>query len=173
MNIFIQHAYPFFIVGFVLYRRIRRSIGFQPFKPKRLIFRIALFTLVALFFISSCFLHPISFIYVLTGAAIGSLLLTYAIKHSQFETRKDELFYRTHIWIESIVLFLFLSRFLFRITLLFQISNKQANMNSLEYSQHFTTDPLTMSVFFILVVYYIGFYLFLIKKGKQIPLQNS
>ncbi|SFC65924.1 hypothetical protein SAMN05443252_105116 [Bacillus sp. OV322] len=167
MNDHFQFLYVFLIVGFFLYRRIRRSIGFQPYKARRLIARTLIFSLLAILLIASCVNHPISFVYTLIGIALGGILLFYGIRHSTFELRSGIIYYRTSIWVESLVLLLFLSRFIFRFLILIQMMGQQKNsLNSTQYSQHFMKDPLTIAVFFILVVYYIGFYLFVYKKGK-------
>lgn len=168
-----QYVYPVFLIAFILYRRIKRSIGFQPFKPRRLTARIVIFSFVVILLLAASALHPVSYLYDLVGAVLGFILVMYAVKHSSFEMRKETLFYRTHIWIESLVLFLFLSRFLYRVTYLFYVSNSQSAMNSAQYSQHFTKDPSTMAVFFLLAVYYIGFYSFVLKRGKDTLVKNS
>jgi hypothetical protein len=168
-----QYLYPMLLILFILYRRIKRSIGFQPFKTRRLIVRIAIFSFIAVLLLGISALHPMSYIYDLAGIIAGLILITYAIKHSSFEMREKTLFYRTHIWIESFVLFVFLGRFLYRVTYLFVIPNSQPNMNSVQYGQHFTKDPSTMAIFFLLAAYYIGFYSFVLKKGKEILYKNQ
>ncbi|WP_042348220.1 DUF1453 family protein [Bacillus massiliigorillae] len=167
MNIALQYSYTIALVGFILYRKVKRSIGFQLYKPRRLIFRIIIFSLVSLFVLTSCFLHPVTFLYVAIGLILGVLLVSYAIKHSKFEVRNYLFYYRTHLWIESLVLALFLGRFIYRIIILLQISNEVTDMNSLQYSQHFTKDPSTIIILFILMVYYIGYNSFILRKGKQ------
>ena len=60
-------------------------------------------------------LHPLSYFYDLIGIALGLILTVYALKHVSIENRGGVLYFRTHLWVELIVLFLFLYRFLYRI----------------------------------------------------------
>lgn len=161
-----QLLMPIAIIGLILYRRIKRSIGFQPFKKKRLIIRIVLFSFITILFLVTSAAHPISYLYDLVGVMIGIIFVFYAMKHSSFEYRNDILFYRTHIWIESIILFLFLSRFLYRFVFIFNMADTQAPMTTPQNAQFIAKDPLTMIVFFIIAVYYIGFYYFVLTKSK-------
>lgn len=166
MNVVLQYSSTIVLIAFFLYRKVKRSIGFQLYQPRRLIFRIIIFCILSLFVLASCFLHPETFIYISIGTILGLFLVSYAIKHSKFEERNHLFFYRTHLWIESLVLVLFLSRFLYRIIMLIQISNEVTEMNSLQYSQHFTKDPSTVIILYILMVYYIGYSSFIVRKGK-------
>lgn len=64
-----------------------------------------------------------------------------------------------------ILLTLFLSRFLYRVTELYLTS---PDLNSLgSYGQSIGTDPLTIGVFFLIAVYYIGFSSFVIKLSRN------
>ena len=166
MNSIVHYIYPIALIAFILYRRIKRSLGFQPFKRSRLTTRIVIFSIIVVLLLATSALHPISYIYDLVGIILGSILVIYAMKHSTFEMRNNALFYRTHIWIESIVLFLFLSRFAYRIVFMIQMSS-QANMNDPQNMQYFGKDPLTLGVFFLLATYYIGFYIFVINRGTS------
>ncbi|MGE8205309.1 sporulation protein [Heyndrickxia sp. NPDC080065] len=163
MHIFPQYLYSFLVVGLILYRRIKRSIGFQPLKKRRLVVRITIFSIVVILLLLTSALHPISFLYDFVGVVLGLVLLFYAMKHSTFEQKNEIIYYRTHIWIESIVLLLFLSRFLYRIFEVYTLSKTQPQMTPQMYGR----DPLTLGVFFILAVYYIGYYSFVLVKSKS------
>ncbi|RDI45788.1 hypothetical protein [Falsibacillus pallidus] len=166
-NIF-QFIVPAAIIGFVLYRRIRRSIGFQLYKQRRLIVRMSIFSILLVLILGLSFSHPINLLYDFLGAAAGSLILMYAIRKSLFEMKEDGLYYRTHIWIESFILFVFLSRFIYRFTNWGSISQAAADAgnNPDQVNIAFTSDPISRAVFFLLAVYYIGFYFYVWKKGK-------
>ncbi|MBS4174558.1 sporulation protein [Bacillus sp. FJAT-49736] len=155
------------IIALILYRRIKRSIGFQPFKRSRLTTRIVIFSIITVLLLGTSALHPISYLYDLLGIILGSILVMYAMKHSTFEMRNTTLYYRTHIWIESLVLFIFLSRFAYRIVFMLQMTSN-VNMNDPQNTQYYAKDPLTMGVFFLLAAYYIGFYSFVIKRGTSL-----
>lgn len=168
-----QYLFPILIIGLVLYRRIKRSVGFQLLKLSRLKFRIFIFILVSVLILAMSALQPISYIYDVIGMAIGLILAKLAIKYSLFETRNSELFFRTNIWIESLTLFLFLSRFLYRLMTVYMVSKPATTQDPTMISQNFTRDPLTRIFFFILAIYYIGYYAFLLKKGKELAEEKS
>lgn len=172
MHVVTQYGIIILLIALVLYRRIKRSIGFQPFKARRLIIRIVLFSIIMVLLLDMSASNPLLYFYDAAGVLVGMIVVLYARKHSSFEIRGELLYYRTHIWIESIVLFLFLSRFVFRLFTLFSTSNTPSSMNTSVNSQHFISDPSTLSSFFLLAVYYIGFYSFVLKRGKSI-LQNK
>lgn len=47
MHLTLQSVYPAMIIIFFLYKKIKRSIGYQPLKPRWLFTRIILFSLFA------------------------------------------------------------------------------------------------------------------------------
>ncbi|MDM5198353.1 sporulation protein [Fictibacillus enclensis] len=167
-----QMAILLLVMAFVIYRRTQRTIGFQFFKPRRLIFRMILFTLIIIGFLANAALHPHTLFYAVPGILIGAVLVRYAALHSKFQWKNNELYYRTHKWIEATVLILFLGRFLYRFLILAGSSDWQS-MQNMQYGQHFTTDPLTAFVFFILGTYYIGFNAYILKKGNGLKKEES
>jgi hypothetical protein len=159
---------PILLIAFILYRRVKRSIGFQPYHPRRLVIRSVILLLVGLLLLGVSAIHPISYIYEAAGCLLGGVLLAMAIKWSRFEKREGTIFYRTHIWIETLVLFLFLSRFLYRMFYIFQSSERHAALNSSQMNMQYTKDPITMGVYFLLVVYYVGYVFYVIRKARGI-----
>jgi hypothetical protein len=167
-----QYVIPVLLIAFILYRRVKRSIGFQAYHQKRLVIRSTILLLIGLLLLGVSAIHPVSYIYEIAGSLLGSALLIMAIKWSRFETRQGTIYYRTHIWIETFVLFVFLSRFLYRMFYLFQVSGKQAELNSSQMNMQYTKDPLTMGVYFLLVVYYVGYAFYVIRKARGMAEEN-
>ncbi|SDM54557.1 hypothetical protein SAMN04488137_0675 [Fictibacillus solisalsi] len=167
-----QMAIPLLIMVFVVYRRVRQTIGFQFFKPRRLIFRMIVFSLIIIGFLANAALHPRTLFYAVPGLCLGIVLVHNAARHSTFQWKNNELHYRTHKWIEATVLILFLGRFLYRYLFLITSTNWQS-LESFQYGQHFTRDPLTAFVFFVLGTYYIGFNAYILKKGKELQKEES
>jgi hypothetical protein len=161
-----QYVIPFLLIALILYRRVKRSIGFQAYHPRRLVIRSTILLLVGLLLLGVSAIHPISYIYEAAGCLLGGVLLAMAIRWSRFEKREGTIFYRTHIWIETLVLFLFLSRFLYRMFYIFQVSGRQSSLNSSQMNMQYTKDPVTMGVYFLLVVYYVGYAFYVMKKSK-------
>jgi cytochrome b561 len=115
-----------------------------------------------LFWIAS--MHPITFLMDLVGVAIGLPLLYFAAKHSVFEWRGDDVFYKTHIWIEILVLILFFFRFFYRF--FYQGNAFQTAHTPEEVQQQLKIlyDPFMSIVIFLVCTYYVGYAIFLLKK---------
>lgn len=147
---------PSLSLSFVfIYRRTKRTIGFQKLAKGRLKFRLTLFSILGIAIFLLGFVHPIHFIGYLIGLAAGAGLGLTAIRHTRFEHRADGWYYRTHLWIEIAVLVLFLSRIIYRVAFI-ALSPTPTSMNPADLTQ-FTKDPVTAGVFFIIVSYYILF----------------
>lgn len=165
MNHFGQIAIPVAVIALVLYRRIRRTIGFQLFSARRLRFRLVLFAVIGVLLLATGIAHPIRYLADAGGIAIGTILAYFAIRHSEFERRGKELYFRTHIGIQTAVVALFIGRIAYRL-LFFAPAGQTAAANQ-DPMQQFTKDPWTAAVFFILVAYYIGYYSFLLRQEKH------
>jgi hypothetical protein len=168
MQAIMQVAIPFILIGFLMYRRVRRSIGFQKFSPKRMRFRTILFGILGLLIMTMGFIHPILFLADGVGIAIGIVLSIYAMRHFIYEWREGILFTRTHIVIESTVLILFLGRVLYRILSVFVLAKQTGAVTDNNQMAQYARDPLTVGVFCVIIVYYIVYYTFLIQKGKTL-----
>lgn len=155
----------FFAICLIVYIKVKRSIGFQPLKKARMIFRIVLFSGVFITLLTMSSLHPLSYVYDLIGILLGLLLTIYALKHLSIENREGVIYFRTHLWVELIVLYLFLYRFLSRLIEINRLQTIQQDGGS-AYGTFFAQDPATMIGFFVLAVYYVGFSFFILKKGK-------
>ncbi|MES9687561.1 sporulation protein [Bacillus sp. JJ353] len=154
----------FFAICLIVYIKVKRSIGFQPLKKARMIFRIVLFSGVFITLLTMSSLHPLSYLYDLIGILLGLLLTIYALKHLSIENREGVIYFRTHLWVELIVLCLFLYRFLSRLIEINRLQTIQSGGSA--YGTFFAQDPATMIGFFVLAVYYVGFSFFILKKGK-------
>ncbi|MFT0823892.1 sporulation protein [Bacillus swezeyi] len=131
-----------------------------------MMFRIVLFTGIFLFLLTMSALHPLSYLYDLIGIILGLMLTAYALKNVSIENRDGVIYFRTHLWVELLVLCLFLYRFLSRIIEINVQQGDLINGGSAAYGAFFAQDPATMIGFFVLAVYYVGFSFFVLKKGK-------
>lgn len=166
MQNWMHYAIPFLLIGFFIYRRTKRTIGFQKLSRGRLKFRLTLFSILGAIIFLLGFVHPIHFIGYIIGLAAGIALGLTAIRHTLFEHRTDGWYYRTHLWIEITVLVLFLSRIVYRLAFI-SLSSNSANMNPVDLTQ-FTKDPLTAGVFFIIVSYYVLFFSYLLREEAKL-----
>ncbi|WP_157276920.1 hypothetical protein [Paenibacillus sp. Soil766] len=158
---------PCLIFGFFIYRRAKRTIGFQKLSRGRLIFRLSLFSFIGVIILCLGFVHPIHFIGYLIGLAGGALLGRTAIRHTRFEHRHDGWYYRTHLWIEVTVLVLFLGRIAYRYASVAITTGSTTTFTPADFSQ-FTKDPVTAGVFFIIVSYYVLYFGYLLREGTKL-----
>ncbi|QGQ95525.1 hypothetical protein EHS13_11865 [Paenibacillus psychroresistens] len=173
MNSIMQMAFPFVIIAFVLYRRVKRSIGFQRFSSKRLKFRIVIFSIIGVILLAVSIIHPILILADVVGITAGAVLSYYAIRHFIYEWRDELLYTRTHIYIESTVLILFLGRVLYRVLAVFMISKNLVVVQGDNQMAQYTRDPYTVGIFCVILTYYIIYNYFLIRKGKALSLEKT
>lgn len=166
MQDWMHYAIPIVFIGFFMYRRTKRTIGFQKLSKGRLRFRLTLFSALGIAIFLLGFIHPIHFIGYLIGLAAGAGLGLTAIRHTRFEHRADGWYYRTHLWIEIAVLVLFLGRIAYRLASI-ALSADPTSMNPADPAQ-FTKDPVTAGVFFIIVSYYILFFSYLLREETKL-----
>lgn len=160
-----QFAVPALLIVFVLYRRIKRSVGYQKFTPRRMRFRMAVLGIIGILLLVAGYMHPILYLADAAGIACGITLAYFAVRHCTFEWRDQDLYYRTHIWIEMLVLALFSGRIAFRFIFMFSPEGQAMLANDPAQMQQYTRDPWTAFVFFIIVAYYIWYFRFLLKEG--------
>ncbi|NRD78165.1 DUF1453 family protein [Bacillus sp. BRMEA1] len=163
------------IIAFMLYRRVRRNIGWQPLNQGRLMFRIVLFIIIGALFLSEGILHPVSLISDVVGLVLGGILAFYSVNLTVFEQREGRLFYRPNIWIGSIVTALFIIRFIYRFYTMFtsgMVSGVQQGQTNGWQSMYSGSNSWTAGLMLIMFAYYAIYYMILIRKQKQLPDMN-
>ncbi|TBL80691.1 CcdC protein domain-containing protein [Paenibacillus thalictri] len=163
--------YIVLLLAFVIYRRVKRSIGFQKLQRSRLIIRTVLFAVIGIAIFIAGLRHPLYMIGDVAGLAVGVCLAIYAVKHSRFEKRQDGWYYRTHLGIELSVLFLFLGRLAYRMFLMYsQAQNDPSHpFNANPYDpQALASDPWTSGIFYVIIAYYVGYFGYLLRKEKEL-----
>jgi hypothetical protein len=174
MNHAMSLLLPAVLIGFGVYRRIRRTVGYQKLEPRRLIVRSVLFTVLGLMIVTLAVRHPIQLVGDAVGLIGGLTLAYYGIRHLKFEKREQGWFYRTHGIVEAIVLALFIGRVVYRIVELALIAPGATGpapgaggAGANPYGD-ISRDPLTSAVFFVLVSYYVRFFTYLLRKAKRL-----
>jgi len=161
-----QYIIIILLMGYVIFKRIRRATTFQKYMPMLLVFRIILFSLISLILLWIATLEPTQYLFDLCGMALGVFLTYAAVKNIQIEKRKDGLFFRTHMWIEVGILILFFLRLGWRYYMVYdQFSNSAPEV--LSQKLRYANDPVTGIVFFLLCTYYIAYYTYVYRKGKE------
>jgi hypothetical protein len=160
------------ILTLLIIRRLKRSIGFQKYNNVTIIVRMVLFGIIALFILAfdlgfNAIFSPAALIPDAIGILAGLILAYIATNHAQFEKREDGLYFKTHIWVESLVVALFLGRFIYRIFILKDIFQPNQTGQDHEHQMQYMHDPFTRSVLFVFCTYYLGYFSFILKEGKK------
>lgn len=140
------------LVGFMLYRRYRRTFGPQRIVIWKIVLRITLLTLVAAGFIWS---QPTLWGLVAgaSGGTLGLGLGIFALRHTRFEATAQGSFYTPNGWIGLAVTALFLGRFASRMVGLYQ----QGAFAPQASPGGFPKSPLTLGLFLLLAGYYVSY----------------
>lgn len=153
------------LLGWIVWRRVSRTFGWQPIQRRRMLLRIGAFTLIgALFALSG--LHQIALAEgllggVLMGGAIGLLGLRLTRFHTDPQ-RGDG--YLPNPWIGALLTALLLGRLAWRFMLLWPqlqaasgaAANPADGFNA--QAMGYTSSPLTMLVIGLLIGYYLVYF---------------
>lgn len=161
MNHLITIALPIVLLAWVVYRRIRRTIGFQKLVRRRLLVRVWIMAIIAALIIGIGALHPVVYLGDAAGLLAGALLAYAAARYLSFDERDGDWYYRTHVWVESTVLVLFLGRLAFRLVQSIQEGQHRQGVAQME-------DPLTAGALAMFVCYYIVFAVVLLRREKKL-----
>ncbi len=165
---------PFFglTMAFVIYRRFKKSIGFQKLNPFWMKFRMSALALIGCVLLYGAVLKPTLFIFILGGLTLGLILVILAVRHSEIENREEVLYFRTHILIETTVILLLIGRVGYRFYTIVKANSLEAMVDPRQ-NLHFLLDPWTAGIFFILVTYYVGYFFIILDKSKNLLSPNK
>jgi hypothetical protein len=145
------------LVVVVLYKRLRRSVGRQRIEPPRLVLRIVIFGSLAVLITSLLLISswPVLGVGVL-GAGLGWL----AVRLTTFERDVNGSYYTPNGLIGITVFALFLGRIVYRLVTIGPILGAgNSDQNSLlGYLDRQDGPPITLAMFFLLVVFYVTYY---------------
>lgn len=101
-------------IGWLYYRRIRRSFGRQPWQPKRTVARLVLVSLVAASLVCAAVFLPHVGAGIATGAVLGAGLGVLALKHTHAQLTEGKRYYTPNPWIGGGLSLLLLGRLAWR-----------------------------------------------------------
>jgi len=145
------------IVPFIawrVYRRVRRTIGRQPFRPDGLGVRTALFTAIIAAIAAFNFSHPLILGALGGGLLLGAGLAGYGLTLTKFETTADGRFYTPNTALGVAISVLFVGRIVYRMLALGSLTNLSAARPMPPAFQ----SPLTYFLFGLTAGYYIAYY---------------
>jgi hypothetical protein len=168
------------LILFGLYRRVRRTIGFQPLNRRRLTMRSIIFIVIGLLILAAASVDPTIYIFDAAGTVIGLILAYFAISNTQYEQRADGWYYRPNGWISAIVLLLFFGRLVYRVVYALDMSKQLSHVATAQgttpahlQANTYVADPWTAGMIFVLFAYYACYYLFLVRKEKHLVEEQS
>ena len=144
------------IAAFAVYRRVRRNIGRQSFKPNRLMLRIAVLSLICLLVIGGLSLHmpPHGLEALAAGALAGVALGLFGVRHTQFESGPAGNYYTPHLYIGLAVTFLLVARLAYRLVQLHTLG--AVDLAGRTPPPAFGS-PLTLGILFLTAGYHIAY----------------
>lgn len=164
------------LVLFSIYRRAKRTIGFQRFVKGRMITRLTLFGVVGGILLVAGYVKPVGYIFDVIGIVAGGIMAYYAARTTSFEWRKDAWYYRAHPWIGVVLLVLLVLRIGYRLyqdyTLLGNGVANGASANNAQLAAY-AQDPSTTIILFVIITYYIAYYIFLIRRERHLKTEPS
>jgi hypothetical protein len=154
------------LVGFLLYRRFKRTFGRQRVVAWRMILRIALLTVIGALLIATSPVSTASFAATIAGLALGGALAVVGLRWTTFEATSEGRFYVPNGWIGLAVTALFVGRMAARIfTLSERVATAHAGDDPFAGVQR---SPLTLGLFCLLAAYYVGYYAGVLRKARRI-----
>ncbi|MEP6882463.1 MAG: hypothetical protein ABI866_10750 [Dokdonella sp.] len=150
-----------------LYARIRRTIGRQTFKRRRVIMTLVGFPIVLVLLLLTSFSHPINAIPLFAGAAAGALLGFYGLRLTRFEATEGGHFYTPNAHLGIALSLLFVGRLAYRFLHL-QMSGELPAGPPMD----FTRSPLTLLIFATLAGYYVSYAIGLLRWSQRTPLPS-
>jgi hypothetical protein len=161
------------LVVFAIYRRLRRSFGRQELRPKRMILRIVLLTVIFVALLPMAFRSGQFLGAELAGVVLGVALGSWGAAQTRFQMYQERLHYVPHTYTGIAVSLLFLGRMVFRFVQAYTVAHAPQVAAATDPSQGFAPasmvrSPLTVGILFVLVGYYVYYYSWLLWKSKHL-----
>jgi hypothetical protein len=152
------------VIGWRVYRRIRRSIGRQPVRRNRMITGIVIYSVLTVLVALLGIQHPMVIAGLGGGLVVGVPLGLVGLHFTKFENTPQGRFYTSHPYIGVSIAALLVVRMFYRMSMLMGgQSQAQSNPAALQ-------SPLTFSIFGLLAGYYITFYAGVLIRSAKVPL---
>jgi hypothetical protein len=139
------------LMAWGIYRRIRRSIGRQPLRPRRIIVSIVILSVISIVIFSLSLLLPKLMLGLGGGLLLGALLGFVGLRLTKFETTEAGHFYTPNTHIGIVLSMLFVGRMAYRFWVM---RDATAASNSPPPFQ----SPLTLFIFGLTAGYYLLYY---------------
>lgn len=156
---------PALIVPFIawrVYRRVKRNIGRQPFRPVRLGVSIGIFSTVVLLFAAVGMRHPPVLAALGGGVLVSVALAWYGLGLTKFETTPEGRFYTPNTALGIAITVLFVGRLAYRMVTV----AGAPHLADVPVAPPFQS-PLTYFLFGLTAGYYIAYYAGVLIRGPR------
>ncbi len=154
------------MVLLVLYRRIRRNVGRQEFKLRRLILRLVVFSVFTLVIAALSLDLPSSLAGLGGGILLGVPLGLLGLRLTRFETTDEGHFYRPNTYIGVAISLVLVGRLAHRLTEL-----HAASLDASHHAPSLLQSPLTLFILGVLAGYYIFYNINLLVLHRRMGLE--
>jgi hypothetical protein len=158
------------LIVFAVYRRLRRSFGRQPLRPRRMVLRMSVLSVLAVL-LSPAALRSSAFAgAAVLGLAAGVLLAVFGASRTRFENIGQERYYVPHTYTGIAVSLLFVGRVAYRLLQAYGIAHRAGGPGSgaAAGATGYVSSPLTLGLFYVLVGYYVYYLGFILWKSKHL-----
>jgi hypothetical protein len=161
------------LVVFVVYRRFRRNFGQQPLRPIRMRVRTVLLLVIGGLLLPTALRSNAFMLALLGGLGVGIGLAVWGAARTRYLRAGSQLFYVPHTYTGIAVSLLFLGRLVYRLIQTYGNAHASGGAGPDLSSQPFAAagmlrSPLTLSLFYILVGYYVCYYSIVLWKAKRV-----
>jgi hypothetical protein len=136
------------LIAWGIYRRVRRNIGRQQLRPRRITFSIVVFSLVSLLFIGMSLQQLHLMLGIVGGLVLGVMLGFVGLRLTRFETNAEGHFYTPNTHIGVALSLLFAGRMLYRLWVFRDATIAAGHPPPFQ-------SPLTFFIFGLIAGYYI------------------
>src|ERR1700722_19062573 len=166
------------LVLFIIYRRFRRSFGRQQLRPRSMMVRMTILSIVGVLLLPAALRSSAGALAISAGFALGVGLGVWGAQHTRFEWHEEKPYYVPHTYTGMVVSALFLGRLLYRFFVL-----SHGGYSAGVAGAGGTTpggalgglyqNPLTLSVFFVLIGSYVYYYSYVLWKFKHVKRETA
>ena len=161
------------LVVFLVYRRFRRTFGQQPLWPVRMRVRTVLLLVIGGLLLPTALRSSAFVAALLGGLSVGIGLAVWGASRTRYLRAGNQLYYVPHTYTGIAVSLLFLGRLVYRFIQAYGSAHASGGAGLDPSSQPFAAagmlrSPLTLSLFYILVGYYVCYYSIVLWKVKRV-----